>query len=182
MFRKAMKGTSKMLAPAGGNQLATHIKPYTMMKALLIVYILSFFSCTQEVKKNNNISDNQKISQSIQENYTLLHTFHAKDGKVLGSAYVKYIDNREIFTSLLNTKEEKGKQDTLYFIDSTRLNSKKGIDTEVVKEDFHGYKTVLKKGDYIVLVLVNEYGEGASDNLTIEWNYEEDLFELMKTP
>lgn len=153
-----------------------------MMKVLLIIYILSFFSCTQEMKKYNNVSDGQKISQSTQENYTLLHTFYAKDGKLLGNAYVNYTDNREIFTSLLITKEKDGKQDTLYFIDSTRLNSKKGIDTEVVKKDFHGYKAVLKKEDYIVLVLVNEHGEGASDNLTIEWNYKEGLFELMKTP
>lgn len=153
-----------------------------MMKVLLLVHVLSFFSCTQEGKNQNNISDRQIRSQLTQEGYTLLHTFHAKDGQVLGSAYVKYTDNREIFTSLFITKEENGKLDTLYFIDSTKLISKKGIDTEVVKEGFHGYKTVLKKDDYIVLVLVNEYGKGASDNLTIEWNYEEGLFELMKSP
>lgn len=115
------------------------------------------------------------------ENYTMIHTFRAKDGVELGRVFVKPL-NSEVFVSLVITNATNIEDDILYVIDSTKLFSKKGIDTEVAPEGFYGYKIVLKKDDYIVLTYLSNGGKNVSDDLTIAWNYNLKIFELMKTP
>ncbi|MBX3164040.1 MAG: hypothetical protein KF900_06125 [Bacteroidetes bacterium] len=141
------------------------------MKSILFVIfccVISFSSCSQKPHQANIIDDKH-----------LIHSFKDKSGNPLGNAYAKYTaDNDSIFTSLIIISQS----DTLYKIDNTKLISKKGVDDKVSEERFLGYKCVLKKGDYFILVMVNEYGEGISDDITIEWNYSEKLFELLKRP
>jgi len=156
------------------------------MKTIIFIQYLLVIACSgnQTQQANNNVKNVQQVEHKLQNSqYGFFHTFYSKDGVLLGKAYVLFIKNsKEIFTSLVITNEINGNIDTLYTIESTKLISKKGIDTEVYKQGFFGYKVILMKNDYIVLVLVNDNGEGVSDNLTIEWNYEEKMFELLKTP
>ncbi len=101
---------------------------------------------------------------------------------MLGNAYALFGENQGVFTSMLITNEVNKKIDTLYRIYNITLISKKGLDAQVSKEKFSGYKCILKKQDYIVLVIVDKYGKEISDYLTIRWSYEENLFELLKSP
>ena len=150
------------------------------MKTILSVLMLLLFACASNTKENSNYSDKQ-LDQPADIGYRLIHSFYNEDDKLLGNAYVKG-RNQDVFTLMLITTENEGEIDTLYFIDSTRLISKKGLDAEVFKDGFYGYKVVMKENDYIVLNSLRDFGERVSDDITIEWDYDEGLFELMKAP
>jgi len=151
-----------------------------MMRLLLLQYIVSLLSCASSIKEDGE-SKNQLLYQFDSTEYTQIHSFYDKDEKLLGSVYVKYLD-KDVFTSMLIEKEVNGRKDTLYFINFNKLISKKGIEAEVFNEGFYGYKVIMKKNDYIVLSYLRNYGKDVSDDITIEWNYKEGLFELMKAP
>jgi hypothetical protein len=73
-------------------------------------------------------------------------------------------------------------RDTLYKINRNILTNTKGKDIEVFNEGFYGYLFVLKKNDYFVLSYLRNKGSNISDDITIEWNYENNVLEVQKVP
>ena len=149
------------------------------MKSIILLFLIINTSfCTLNTGETK--SNNPQISYFI--DMQMVHTFKSKDGNVLGNVYVKPL-NGDIFSSLIIAKTEKGKTDTLYFINRTKLiNAKKVVETKVLEKGFYGYKIVLKKDTYIVLTALGNNGKDVSDDITIEWNQTEHKFELQKTP
>lgn len=146
-----------------------------------IVYIVLLGLITSGCNDNKNDSSN--LNKGFNTKYEYFHTFKDQQTNVLGKLYVHYLNaHLNIIDSLLIVNDENGTTDTLYHIAGTDLCNKKGTELEVSKEKFNGYKIVLTKDDYLVLVLSDSIGNGKSDNLTIHWNYANKLFEWLKTP
>jgi len=156
-----------------------------MKNVILLSIVIIVCSCINASEKKTTIkASNQERTienkDSLNNNqYIKVHTFKDKEGNVLGNMYVNLI-KENIFTSLVITGETE--LDTLYFIDQYNFYNKKGIDFKVNKDNFYGYKIELKKNDYFVLVYLQNNGLNISDPVTIEWNYSDEIFEIMKTP
>ena len=118
---------------------------------------------------------------STQETYQKIHSFYAKNNSHLGDVLVKYV-NDSLISEMLIVNTTNGNIDTLYSIDSTKLSNPHGIDLQFNSAGFFGYLIVLKASDYIVLSFLSNFGENVADDITIEWNYEKNVFERMLTP
>ncbi len=114
-------------------------------------------------------------------NIKLIHTLKDKKGNLLGKVYIENFKN-DVFRKLLITKEANGKMDTLYFINDGLFTNPKGVDIHFAKETFNGYKIEYLKDDAIQLFGIGKGSLGASDPLTIVWNYRKKIFEVFKTP
>ena len=153
-----------------------------MKNIIFAVQIIAYLSCTSMSARDYSSSeDNLSQSKDQSDGYTIIHTFQDDEGKELGKAYVKY-DTLETFSEMIISRKSHSITDTLYHIDSRKLIGEKGLEEVISGNDFYGYTVVLKKSDYIVIVLVDGNGEGASDNITIKWNKEKDTFELLRLP
>lgn len=150
-----------------------------LMKLFLLMQVLFFMPCSSNA--NNHALASSHFPIFNEKGYKLIHQFYGKDRAPLGSVYVKYI-NDTVFTSMVIKKEIEGGNEILYFIDSIQLISKNGIDEEVFSEGFYGYIVVLAKDDYIVINYLRNEGKNVSDDVTIEWNYVEKKFQMMKSP
>ena len=56
-----------------------------------------------------------------------------------------------------------------------------GVEAKVSKENLYGYKIVLAKPSYIVIVMTSPDGHGISDDITIEFDENNKEFHLLKT-
>ena len=114
-------------------------------------------------------------------NIKFIHTLKDKKGNLLGKIYIEDFKN-DVFRKLLITKEEKGKTDTLYFINNNLFRNQKGIDIKFSKKTFNGYKIEYLKDDNIQLFGIGKGSVGASDPVTITWNYNKKIFEVFQAP
>jgi hypothetical protein len=114
-------------------------------------------------------------------NIKFIHTLKDKKGHLLGKVYIEDFKN-DVFRKLLITKKEKGKTDTLYFINDCLFTNPKGVDIQFDKKAFNGYKIEYLKNDTIQLFGIGKGSAGASDPATIVWNYNKKIFEVFKTP
>ena len=131
--------------------------------------------------ENVNISSVVLTPQLAVGGFTHALNLDNKDGNRIGELYLRYTNEERVFDALIISSPG-DRNDTLYYVNETKLYGKLGLESKVSEEDFMGYKIILEKSDYIVFVMVDEFGRGASDDLTIEWNYNTNQFELMKTP
>lgn len=122
-----------------------------------------------------------KMLNEIHKNKKIIHLLKDKKGDLLGKVYIEDF-TKDIFRKLLITKERKGKTDTLYFINECLFKNPKGTDIKFDKETFNGYKIELLNNDNIQLFGVGKGSVGASDPVTIVWNYKRKIFEVEKTP
>lgn len=129
------------------------------LKILAIVLITAISCNNSQVKK-----------------FTFVHSLKTKTDDPIGNVYVKFLSD-SVFTDLFIINSN----DTLFTIRKTVLSSKNGKEAEVNKNGFLGYAFILKKDDYIVLTNLGENGQ-VSDDITIEWNYDSKILELLKVP
>jgi hypothetical protein len=128
---------------------------------------------------NNMDSDRRPIIGS--KNIKHLYSLKMSDGSLLGDVYVGFI-NQYVFSDLIILGDSGGKADTLYQIEKEKFFNSKGLDISVSKENLIGYRFVLRKENYFTLTCVDIDGKDASDYITIEWNYEDKVFEVQKAP
>jgi len=166
-----------------------------MTKTILIIFFLliSFLfnnSCNennQKVSQENsseskNIeSQKKKISKKeYKSDFKYVHTFRS-NSKELGKVYANYF-NKDIFDTLYIINTINNYSDTLYSIEHDKFKNKNGIDINVYPDDFWGYSIVLKKNSYIILSYFRNKGKNISDDITIQWNKKEKIFQVLKTP
>jgi len=60
----------------------------------------------------------------------------------------------------------------------------KGVDFDDAKdrEKFFGFKKILTKKDYILLGYYSDNGMEVADDITLEWSYDRNIFEVPLTP
>ena len=151
------------------------------LRLFLLTSVLLCMSCSSDANNLSVAAESKQFPEFNQADYKLVHQFYSKDKEPLGNVYAKYISD-DVFTSMVIKINAEGRNEILYFIDSTRLIKKDGIDIEVFAEGFYGYKVVLAKDDYIVINYLRNKGKNVSDDITIEWNYAEKKFQMMKAP
>jgi len=114
-----------------------------------------------------------------------VHTFRDKSKNILGNVYINEVaNNKDVFDYLLIINNTNAQIDTLYRIDRSNFEIMKGrheIEMTASNKNFLGYKIVLKKQDYIVITYVTKEKEHASD-ITIEWNYDDKMFKILRMP
>lgn len=150
---------------------------------LLLFIALLLLGCSANSNKSTNdsktntISEVEKSKLPNKSTFTKVYTLTKKDNSVIGDIYAKYVDD-SVFTDLYIVNE----RDTLYVIKKNILANTKGKDIEVFNEGFYGYLFVLKKNDYFVLSYLRNKGSNISDDITIEWNYENNILEVQNVP
>lgn len=162
-----------------------HLRNLTLVLSLIAtLYIAKDLSAQEKNKtKNGNLRIGKLINQTISKNslerYRLLDRFVSKTELGLGDIYVKMV-NDTIFSSLIIVKDSK----VIYEIDHLDFWNTKGVDFDVAKdrENFFGFKKILTKKDYIVLGYYSDDGKGVADDITLEWNYDRNIFEVPLTP
>ena len=127
----------------------------------------------------NTLNYPVKTKGSSRNNVKFLRALKDKKGNLLGNVYIQDFDN-DIFNKLLITKQEMGKTDTLYFINSYLFMNPHGRDITSSEKEFNGYKIEFFKGDSFQMFGIGKHG--ASDSATIAWNYETKIFEVVQGP
>ncbi|SMD39289.1 hypothetical protein SAMN04488029_4081 [Reichenbachiella faecimaris] len=159
--------------------------------------VIVCFSCSGKEKRVNVESDSMSTEKKvILQDSTLTNSLSQKSrvgglvrdyelmnrlNESIGSIYIKPIDSL-IFSQLFILKESGVTVDTLYKIEENRLFNPEGLDVKVNGENHYGYRFVLKKNNYFVIIALNDEGNGVSDNINIMWNEKKKLFEVLKTP
>lgn len=145
------------------------------MKTLIIIFIL-LTSCPSinEKKAANDVQQNTYPDSSKLENIGKLRS---KDSHI-GDVFIRKMNN-DIFTELYVIN--KG-NDTLYYIQKSGLRNKKGTELSMDENDFLGYHLVLIKDEYFEITFLSGDGTRESDIITIKYNEEKNLMELLKTP
>ena len=150
--------------------------PLLIFSATIIgIYSLIRCDASNSVIKTDSIANQSKTSE------VPVHLFKDKKGLLLGEVYIKY-KAKGIFEQMIILKNRTQSKDTLYSIKGTVFRNPNGVDIEVGKSNFWGYKIVLKRNDYIIVTKVNNKNVGISDNIMISWDYNRKLFEVLKTP
>lgn len=145
------------------------------MRNFTISIIFCFFCfCSDNIEVKTIESDKGSVRYP---HWVELFSLKTKDDLVIGDVFAERI-NDSIFTNLAVIR---GK-DTIYRIDSTLFSNTRGKDIQAGKEGFYGYKIVLVKADYFIVNCLTNLGANVSDDVTIEWNYQQDLLEVQKAP
>jgi hypothetical protein len=144
------------------------------MKIRLKLLLIAFTALSFSFKH----TENQNKSRY---NIKFIHTLKDKKGNLLGKVYIEDFKN-DVFKKLLITKEKNGKTDTLYFINDFLFTNPKGVEIQIDKKDFNGYKIEYLKDDSIQLFAIGKGSTGASDPVIIVWNYSKKIFEIFQTP
>lgn len=137
--------------------------------------LVSEYRCLS-VLVNNDFSPNSKLYE-----YEFVYTLKNKTDNYLGDVYIKKV-NDSVFHSLLIVNKLEKSTIKLYEISNYTLSNTIGIDMEIRKEEFWGYRFELMKHDYFVLTALHDKGKSVSDAICIEWNYEDQVFEVNKAP
>jgi hypothetical protein len=136
---------------------------------VFITFIL--FSC------NGKTSQPANSLKNCNPEFKKVHSLIKDDKTLIGDIFVQYI-NDSIFTDMYIINDA----DTIYSIEKHILSNKIEVEAKVLDEGFYGYVFILKKTDYITIMNLGNKGANVSDYMTIEWNYQNDLLELQKTP
>jgi hypothetical protein len=150
------------------------------MRNFIYFFALLLFSCSDNVKSKagdteKSKANNAKKELKIQDNYIFYHEFKDKDSLSLGKAYIS-VKKDSVFNKLIILTD---KNDTLYKVDNNKLFSIKGLDLKTEPDVFNGYKFTIIRNDYFSIVPVDKNGNGAADDIPIEWNYEKKAFEYI---
>jgi len=139
-------------------------------------FLLGFFLilCTSHIKAKTKSTIRQKAI--FLPGYKMVHTLKDEHNIELGKVYIVEI-KKGIFRHLRILSQKNG-TDTLYYVDNLKLKNKKGIDIQVGKDEFYGYKIIFANKSNIVLNVVNSKGIGISDDITIIWDVESKLFHV----
>ena len=161
-----------------------HLRNLPLVLALIaILFIATDLSSLETKTKNGNLKIGKLINQTISKNsleiYHLLNRFVSKTGLVLGDTSVKKV-NDTIFSSLIIVNDSK----VIYEIDHLDFWNTKGVDFDHAKdrEKFFGFKKILTKKDYILLGYYSDNGMEVADDITLEWSYDRNIFEVPLTP
>ncbi len=142
------------------------------LNIFMFICVFNFFLKSMDLENVNT-----KPNIVTKSKWESIFSLKTKDDTLIGTVFIKKI-NDTIFTELVVINND----DTIYHIDSTILKNYQGIDIEVGKNGFYGYKMILNKSDYFVINCLTNYGKNVSDDITIEWNYNKKLLEVQKVP
>ncbi|MDB4904571.1 MAG: hypothetical protein JWQ63_3852 [Mucilaginibacter sp.] len=145
-------------------------------KIFIFGFILILIFCNIKSKAK---SENQQKTNFL-PGYKMVHILRDNQNQELGKVYVNEI-KKGIFRHLRILNQKTG-TDTLYYVDNLKLKNDKGIDIQVRSDEFYGYKIIFTDPNSITLTIVNNKGVGISDDITIIWNNESKLFQVLKTP
>ncbi len=121
-----------------------------------------------------------KIIIDGREAVWLDNLFDEKD--LIGSIYVSYVDiGKNIFSNIYVVKEIDGKNILFYEINDKGFFNQINKDTEIpVTSNFYGYKISTTDKDSFMVNLVSNDEKDISDDVTVQWNYDKNIFEVLK--
>ncbi len=126
------------------------------------------------------VNHDSNLKSKLHE-YEFVYTLKNKTDNYLGDVYIKKV-NDSVFHSLLIINNLEKSTTKLYEISNYILSNNIGIDIEIRKEEFWGYRFELMKNDYFVLTALHDKGKSVTDAISIEWSYEDQIFEVSKAP
>ncbi|SDQ04967.1 hypothetical protein [Flagellimonas zhangzhouensis] len=136
-----------------------------------------------EFKKNQNEkliakNSNNNIHTEAGE-YEWIHEFKTDLGDSLGDLYIKSIND-----SIFNSLRILSKKDTIYKIDNLDFWNVNGIDFDIPKnqENFYGYSIRLLGESHVVLSYYRNKGQNIADDLTLYYESNKKVFEIMMAP
>lgn len=144
---------------------------------ILIALATVSFSAKSIQTGSHSTKSQTKSNTNKSQQYIKVYTLRRNNNTPIGDVYVKYI-NDSIFSDLLILNQT----DTLYKITKSTLYRKHKIDIKVSPDLFYGYKFLLKNRDSFTISYLQNNGRNVSDDITIEWNYNQNRMELMKNP
>ena len=121
----------------------------------------------------------------LPKNLKLIGILKDAKGNELGKVYIEdfeYIEyfKADIFKKLVIKSTKNGIANTLYTINNCLFTNTNGTDITISEKKFNGYKIELLHNDSFQLFAIGDKktGAGASDPITIQWNYKKKLFEV----
>jgi len=151
------------------------------LQFLSLVLILSF-GCTFQNKENKKPT-NEQIKTEQSSSLENIHQFTSKSGEPIGSLFVKKLpEENDVFPDMYIISKIAGLNDTIYSIEGSTLKNKEGIDIQIRKQDFYGYKIVFKDDTYVELIALHNKGKEVSDIIHIQWIDSKKGFEVLQAP
>jgi uncharacterized protein YcfL len=135
-----------------------------------------------QIGNQTNIAELDKIDNSTYSvidtsTFNYVYDLKGKDDEHLGKVFIK-----EVHDSLFNELKIIKDNNLIYHINKTEFSNINGTDIRTRKDNFHGWSFLLKKDDYFVLNLYYNLGRNVGDNVNLKWNYDEKVFEVLKSP
>jgi len=160
-----------------------------MSKVYILLFVIISIDFSILENSNINFKANPKLHESecihrtrIDSNkFEYVYQLKTTNEEVIGNVYVKWKTD-DVFTDLLILNINNGKSDTLYLIQKCELKNKRGVDLSFDSKEFWGYRFGLIKEDYFELIYLSNNGKIESDILTIEYDKQQNIIELLKTP
>ncbi len=146
---------------------------FTSILIIIVFIFVTFYFINQKEQYKKIILNNNDV--------TYISTLKNKEGVTLGKIYVTYI-SKDIFKSLYVAKEVDDKNIIIYKVNDTGFSNTLGKDLEISQGGFYGYQFSLIKDEYFVLHYLTDNGNSVSDDVTVKWNNDKNVFEVQKTP
>lgn len=145
-----------------------------MIKTLICIIFVFLLSCDSSQKKELIKETKKNTSKDC---FIKLTRLTKKGGDVIGDIYVGS-NSRNFFDRVYVINGN----DTVYKIENTTLSNKNGIDIKLNSKYITEYRFVMINQDYFILTGLGDGGSHVSDNISINWNYEDEILEFLRTP
>ena len=144
---------------------------------LSFIYLLISNSTSTNRSNTHSLQRKTNVNKTNTIGFVKAFTLKRKDNITIGDVYVKYI-NDSIFTDLFIVNHS----DTLYRIVKSAFFCRKKTDIRVYSNQFYGYKFAIKNKDSFTLSYYRNNCKYISDDIIIEWNYNNNILRVLKTP
>jgi len=160
------------------------------MYKLILLIVIGFFPYKSKPEKiiieskvhtPAAILKQDSIISNKLDDLKFVYSLNSRSDDYLGDLYVKEI-NDSVFSSLLIVEKLENSHVRLYEVNNYTFSNKNGVDIEIRKNDFWGYRFELKRQDYFILTALHDKGKSVSDPIEIKWNDRDKIFEVSKTP
>lgn len=152
------------------------IKNWPILISILFIGTLAFFLVNRSTE---NQIEPRPILTFDEKNIALVKTLKSPDGSTLGDIYVTYI-NKDVFSSLLVSKEVEGRNIVIYKADKDGLFNTQGKDVGIAHGNFYGYEFSNIGDDHFIFHYLGDEGKSVGDEMTVKWNYDKKIFEAEK--
>jgi len=163
-------------------------KKYTYLIIVVLVSLVIITCCLYLIRANKKTSSELTLNES---DVTLIKTLKTEDGTVLGDINVVSLHSAspgplsgesldDVFTELYVTKEVDGNNIILYKVNSNGFFNTLGRDLEISESGFYGYQFAAIYDDHFVLHLLTNDGKNTSDDVTVVWNTNKEIFEIYR--
>jgi len=121
-----------------------------------------------------------------------LYALKARDGSELGELNAQYRDKEKKILKHLTVvgKFPNGGEGGIYWIDEKGFANRESDhdnflstdvkELEITNENYFGFQLISFKDDHFLVRLVDEEGKSISKDITVKWNYDKKVFEIVK--